>query len=35
MISNYHICPPLYPELTEEEIDYVSQVLIDFANGEK
>jgi dTDP-4-amino-4,6-dideoxygalactose transaminase len=35
MISTYHICPPLYPELTEKEVDYVSQTLIDFSNGKK
>jgi dTDP-4-amino-4,6-dideoxygalactose transaminase len=27
-ICKFHICPPLYPELEIEEIDYVSQVLI-------
>ncbi len=35
MISAYHICPPLYPELSEEEVDYVSQTLVDFSNGKK
>jgi len=26
-ISKYHICPPLYPELTEDEVDFVCDVL--------
>ena len=25
--SEYHICPPLYPELTEDEVRYICQVL--------
>lgn len=32
--SNYfcghHICPPLYPELSEEEVRYVCEVLLDY-----
>jgi dTDP-4-amino-4,6-dideoxygalactose transaminase len=24
---NHHICPPLYPELTFEEVDYICDVL--------
>ncbi len=35
MISSYHICPPLYPELTEKEVDFVSQTLLDFSKGKK
>ena len=27
--STYHICPPNYPELTYNEIDYVCSVLND------
>ena len=28
---NTHICPPNYPELTEEEVKYVCEVLNDYA----
>jgi dTDP-4-amino-4,6-dideoxygalactose transaminase len=24
---NYHICPPLYPELTVKEVDYICDIL--------
>jgi dTDP-4-amino-4,6-dideoxygalactose transaminase len=27
-----HICPPLYPELTEKEVDYICQVLLQAEN---
>lgn len=31
-IANKHICPPLYPELTENEVDYICDVLKKFEN---
>lgn len=30
LISEYHICPPLYPELTEDEVDYVCEILLKY-----
>ena len=27
-IYNTHLCPPLYPELEVEEIDYICEILI-------
>lgn len=29
-VCKYHICPPLYPELNFDEIDYVSEVLLNY-----
>lgn len=31
-ISEHHICPPLYPELTLSEIDYICDVLLEAQN---
>jgi dTDP-4-amino-4,6-dideoxygalactose transaminase len=31
-IANKHICPPLYPELTFKEVDYICDVLKKFDN---
>jgi len=31
-IANKHICPPLYPELHSEEVDYICNVLKGFEN---
>jgi dTDP-4-amino-4,6-dideoxygalactose transaminase len=29
-IANKHICPPLYPELAFDEVDYICDVLKNF-----
>jgi dTDP-4-amino-4,6-dideoxygalactose transaminase len=29
-IANKHICPPLYPELSLKEVDYICEVLKKF-----
>lgn len=31
-IANKHICPPLYPELLENEVDYICDILKKFEN---
>lgn len=31
-ISKHHICPPLYPELTIKEVDYICDILKKFEN---
>ena len=31
-IANKHICPPLYPELSETEVDFICDVLKKFEN---
>lgn len=31
-VCSSHICPPLYPELTEKEVDYICQVLLKAEN---
>lgn len=30
IVSRCHICPPLYPELTEDEVDYACEVLLKY-----
>ena len=30
LISNFHICPPLYPELSNDEVDYACEVLLKY-----
>jgi len=30
-ISECHICPPLYPELAEDEVDYICEMLLEYS----